>query len=96
VYVDQGWSGLALAALIFVPDLAMLGYLMNARAGAWIYNAFHVYTLPMMLLVGAFLAGQPVGMQIAVIWLAHIGADRMLGYGLKYESGFKDTHLQRV
>ncbi len=96
VYVDQGWSGLALAVLILAPDLAMLGYLANPRIGAWVYNVFHVYTLPLALLVGAFVAEQPVGMQIAIIWLAHIGADRLLGYGLKYESGFKDTHLQRV
>ena len=34
--------------------------------------------------------------QIALIWLAHIGVDRLLGYGLKYPTGFKDTHLQRV
>jgi hypothetical protein len=35
-------------------------------------------------------------MQIALIWLAHIGLDRMLGYGLKYPTEFKDTHMQHV
>jgi hypothetical protein len=26
----------------------------------------------------------------------HIGMDRALGFGLKYETDFKDTHLGRV
>jgi Domain of unknown function (DUF4260) len=34
--------------------------------------------------------------QVGLIWLAHIGIDRVLGYGLKYPTGFKDTHLSRV
>jgi hypothetical protein len=34
--------------------------------------------------------------QIALIWFAHIGTDRFLGYGLEYPTRFKDTHLQRV
>jgi hypothetical protein len=96
VYVHQEWSGLIFAALFLTPDLSMLGYLLNPRIGARTYNAAHVYALPLLLLVGAFLADQPTGMQIALIWLAHIGADRLLGFGLKYETDFKDTHLQRV
>ncbi len=96
VYADQAWSGWVFAALVLAPDLGMLGYLLNPRIGARTYNAVHVYALPLMLLVGAYLINHPVGMQIALIWLAHIGADRVLGFGLKYESDFKDTHLQRV
>jgi hypothetical protein len=31
-----------------------------------------------------------------LIWIVHIGMDRMLGFGLKYPTGFKETHLQRA
>jgi Domain of unknown function (DUF4260) len=37
-----------------------------------------------------------VAMAVALIWFAHIGMDRTVGYGLKYPTSFKDTHLQRV
>ncbi|MEF9606012.1 DUF4260 family protein, partial [Paracoccus sp. PXZ] len=30
------------------------------------------------------------------LWLAHVGFDRVLGYGLKLPSGFRDTHLGRI
>ncbi|MDD9911252.1 MAG: DUF4260 family protein, partial [Ahrensia sp.] len=33
---------------------------------------------------------------IALIWAAHISGDRALGYGLKYESNFKHTHLGKI
>ena len=34
--------------------------------------------------------------KLGLIWLAHIGMDRAIGYGLKYPTNHKDTHLQRV
>jgi hypothetical protein len=60
------------------------------------YNAVHTYVGPVALLAVGVLAGESVPTQIALIWLAHIGIDRTLGYGLKYPSGFKHTHLERV
>ena len=96
LYANQGWSGWAFAVLLLAPDLSAVGYLANPRVGARIYNVFHVYALPLALLVGAFLADYAAGMQVAAIWLTHIGMDRTLGFGFKYETGFKDTHLQRV
>ena len=96
LYGDQGWSGWVFAVLLFAPDLAMVGYMRDTRSGARIYNVFHFYALPLVLLIAAYLAGFAAGMQIAAIWLAHIGLDRVLGYGLKYDTAFKDTHLQRV
>ena len=86
------WFGL----LFLAPDVSMLGYLVNDRLGATIYNLFHTYTTPIALLCLPWLAGQASYAWLAVIWSAHIGFDRMLGYGLKYESAFKDTHLQRT
>jgi len=38
----------------------------------------------------------PQWIPYALIWLAHIGIDRALGYGLKYPTFFRDTHLQHV
>ena len=32
-------------------------------------------------------------MALALVWLAHIGLDRLLGMGLKYNDRFAHTHL---
>lgn len=74
----------------------MAGYLVNRRLGAAAYNLVHNYALPLLLLSGLLLAGEAAYVWPILIWLAHIGMDRMLGFGLKYETAFKDTHLQRV
>ena len=74
----------------------MAGYLAGPRAGAIAYDVVHTYVLPLGLAVAGVLAGSDLAVQLALIWLAHVGADRLLGYGLKYPTGFKDTHLQRV
>jgi hypothetical protein len=47
-------------------------------------------------MTGAFATAEPLILSIAMIWLAHIGFDRALGYGLKYASGFSSTHLGRI
>jgi len=61
-----------------------------------IYNAAHSYLAPMALMVTGFAASEPLILSIAMIWLAHIGIDRALGYGLKYSTGFGFTHLGRI
>ena len=77
-------------------DLAMLGYLGGPRVGAACYDAVHTYVGPVVLGAAGVLSGTDVATQLALIWLTHIGVDRVVGYGLKYPSDFKDTHLQRV
>ena len=94
-YFALGGHWLLFALLLFVPDVSMLGYLFSKKLGAYVYNLFHSYTLPAALLAFGFFVGQPL-VSIALIWFAHIGMDRMIGYGLKYRSNFKDTHLSRV
>jgi len=84
------------ALLFFTPDLSMLGYLANARAGATAYNFVHSYSLPMIMCAYAIVAGKPTLLPFGLIWTAHIGMDRLLGFGLKYPTQFRDTHLQRV
>ncbi|MCO5057683.1 MAG: DUF4260 domain-containing protein [Rhizobiaceae bacterium] len=91
---DGSW--LLFAVLILAPDLSMLGYLGGPRVGAVCYNALHTTVLPLALLVFGFYAGPPLWIHIALIWLAHIAIDRMLGYGLKFGSGFRDTHMGRI
>ncbi|HJU48715.1 MAG TPA: DUF4260 domain-containing protein [Gaiellaceae bacterium] len=96
VYFDQGQPWWLLLVLALAPDLAMVGYLAGPRAGAVSYDVAHTYALPVALGVYGLLAGQDRVMAVALVWLAHIGVDRLLGYGLKYPAAFKDTHLQRV
>ena len=81
------------AALILVPDLSFLAYLAGPRIGAALYNAFHTTTGPIVIALSDLALGTTLGVPVALIWSAHIGADRMLGYGLKYERGFGFTHL---
>jgi hypothetical protein len=93
-WADFPWWLLVVLAL--APDLAMLGYLAGPRIGATAYDLAHTYVLPVALAAIGVLADADTAVQIGLIWLTHIGVDRALGYGLKYPSGFKDTHLQRV
>jgi len=74
----------------------MVGYLFGRKAGALLYDAGHTYFAPGLLWIIASAGHVPWLVPSCVIWAAHIGFDRMLGYGLKYATGFKDTHLSRV
>jgi len=84
------------AILFLAPDLSFLGYLAGPRLGAIVYNTAHSYMAPMTLMVTGFAVESPLVLSIAMIWLAHIGIDRALGYGLKYNVGFGFTHLGRI
>lgn len=96
-YFLDGGGWLLFVVLFLAPDLSMAGYLVDARVGAATYNAVHTAFLPAALLVGAWYAGWALGVLLALIWLAHLGADRVVGYGLKYpDAEFSETHLQRV
>jgi hypothetical protein len=96
LYHAGGFRWWAFAALLLAPDLAMLGYLANLKIGAALYNSVHTEAGPVLLLVACVAVPLPVLQPYALIWLAHLGMDRMLGYGLKYPTRFKDTHLQHV
>lgn len=94
LFARGGHSWALFAALFLAPDLAFAAYLAGPRAGALAYDALHSWIGP--LVVGALLvaAGRPP--VLALVWGAHVGFDRMLGYGLKYATGFGDTHLGPV
>jgi hypothetical protein len=89
-------SWLLFATLFLAPDLSMLGYLGNPRVGADLYNFAHTLSVPFVMIGAGFLLGRWQIFPFALIWIAHIGLDRFLGYGLKYPTHFKDTHLQHV
>lgn len=93
-HMDGGW--LLLFLLLLAPDLSMLGYLGGSRSGAAAYNVVHSYLLPIALLTIAWTAQQHLLLLSALIWISHIGMDRMLGYGLKLEAGFQHTHLGTI
>lgn len=94
-YWTLGQSWWVFALMFFAPDLFMLGYLGGALTGALVYNLGHTYAAPALLAVLGVAVG-PLAFGIAAIWAAHIGFDRMMGYGLKLEEGFGVTHLGRV
>jgi hypothetical protein len=96
IYGHTGFSWLALVVLFLAPDLSMLAYLVGPRAGALAYNLVHTYALALPVALAGFALGSPVASTLGLILIAHIGFDRMLGYGLKYASGFGDTHLGRA
>ena len=78
------WDGVVgLRPLFFVPDLSFAAYLSGPRFGALVYNAAHSYLAPMAMMTSGFATASPLILSIAMIWLAHIGFDRALGYGLK-------------
>jgi len=92
--VGAGWG---LFLLLFLwPDLFMLGYLRNTSLGASLYNFAHIEAFPMLLAGVSYAQHRSTLLAFALIWLAHIALDRALGFGLKYPTVFKDTHLQRV
>lgn len=96
LYADQGFSWLAFLLLWLAPDVGALGYLAGNRVGAVGYDLTHFEGWPLLLGVAGVVAGADLAVQLALIWLSHVGIDRAIGYGLKYPSAFKDTHLQRV
>jgi hypothetical protein len=100
LYFDTGQPWLLFAILFLAPDLSFAGYLAGPRVGAVAYNAVHSYAGPLLLAVAALGADAggttAVTLAVALTWGAHIGFDRMLGYGLKYGTGFGETHLGQV
>jgi len=93
-HADYPWW--LLVALVLAPDLSMVGYLAGPRIGAAAYDAAHTYVLPVALAAIGLMVDADTAIQLGLIWLTHIGVDRAVGYGLKYPTDFKDTHLQRV
>jgi hypothetical protein len=96
IYRQTGAGWWQFALLFLVPDLSFLGYLAGPRNGALAYNCAHSLIGPLVLAASAQATGHAEFVPFAAIWTAHVGFDRMLGYGLKYGRGFGYTHLGRI
>lgn len=83
-------------ALILVPDLSMVGYLVNPKIGAWLYNFFHHKLLAVIVFVLGYYIDNQVFVLAGTILFAHSAMDRIFGYGLKYEDAFSNTHLGKI
>ncbi|MFP5406506.1 MAG: DUF4260 family protein, partial [Gammaproteobacteria bacterium] len=80
--------GVAPEAVLMVGDMPV-DMLVARRAGAQALGVAGGDGSVAAAAAVALLAGRPP--TLALVWAAHIGADRALGYGLKYGSGFGDT-----
>jgi hypothetical protein len=96
LYRSAGGTWGLLFLLFLWPDLSMYAYWINVQAGSALYNLVHTDAAALTLAAVAPHQHNPSALDFALIWLAHIGLDRALGYGLKYPTFFKDTHLQHL
>ena len=94
VHLHFSWWWLPVLFVAF--DASMAGYLIGNRAGAVCYNLAHAYVVPAVLLLSYVLTGERWCAFAGLLWAFHIAGDRVLGYGLKFVSGFQDTHLGRI
>ncbi|MCU1401252.1 MAG: hypothetical protein JWN62_4361 [Acidimicrobiales bacterium] len=92
-FATTGRSWWLVATVVLLPDLFMVGYLRGSRLGAVLYNVGHATVVPAALVGVGRWQHWPWLVGIAVVWLAHIGLDRLMGYGLKYGDHFQHTHL---
>jgi hypothetical protein len=91
---EGGW--ILFLVVLLAPDVSILGYARGTRVGAFVYNSFHTYLPPAVLVAAGLAVEARLPVLLGLIWFAHIGMDRMLGFGLKRTAGFRDTHLGRI
>ena len=82
--------------LFFAPDVGMVGYLVNNQVGAITYNLFHHKGVALGVAAAGYLLQEQVLISIGILLFTHSSFDRVFGYGLKYETGFKYTHLGEI
>ncbi|WP_035507441.1 DUF4260 domain-containing protein [Halobacillus karajensis] len=95
-YHILNFSWIVFALLLFTIDVSVLGYVIHEKAGSYIYNFFHSYLIPPILILISIQSSNDKLLMIGLIWMAHIGMDRMFGFSLKYPTGFKDTHFKKL
>lgn len=80
-------------ACLLLPDLSMVGYLVNPRLGALLYNFVHHKLVGIIILMVGFGMDESLLILVGIILFGHSAMDRIFGYGLKYNDDFKHTHL---
>ena len=96
IYAKLGMSWGNFGLYFLAPDLALLAYLAGPKVGAIFYNSTHSYIGALLCCALGLVYGQIPALAAGLIWVAHIGFDRALGYGLKYAIGFGHTHLGMI
>ena len=96
IFAHLPYAWWVLPATFLLPDLSMMGYVAGPRVGAFCYNLAHHKALALAVGIGGWVLGQPLLLLAGTILLFHSAFDRLLGYGLKYSTGFKDTHLSKI
>jgi len=91
---EQAWSLVPLTLLL--PDLTMIGYLGGPSLGSRLYNVGHSTALPAAIVALGWWQDRSLIVALGLVWVAHVGLDRLLGYGLKYGDHFQHTHLGRL
>ena len=92
-FANTGQPWWLVPVVLFLPDLAMAGYLGGTRIGAAAYNLAHATPIPVLVIGLGWWRHEPLTLALGTVWLAHIGMDRFMGYGLKYRDHFQHTHL---
>jgi hypothetical protein len=95
-YAQLGGDWLWLLPLLLLPDLSALGYLAGPVVGALVYDLVHNLVLGLGLVAVGLWLGLPWASLLGSVLVAHVGLDRLAGYGLKHPTGFRDTHMQRA
>lgn len=96
VYFKLEFSIWLFLLLLLVPDIFMLGYVINRKTGSYVYNIGHTYITPIIIALLYLYIDEKLLLQIALIWLAHISMDRTMGFGLKYSSDTDKTIIQKI
>lgn len=96
LYYHLRLNGWLFLLLILVPDLSMVGYMKSPAVGGALYNFAHNYGVPLLVLTTGWALASEVLIVVGLIWLAHCGMDRAVGYGLKYPTHFQHTHLGKI
>lgn len=92
-YDVSGGSWRLFFLLVLAPDVAMIAFVVGPRYGRRAYNAAHTYVAPVLLMAAGMGGQRKLLFDLALIWIAHIGLDRTIGYGLKLGGSFRQTHL---
>ena len=96
MYSNLGFGWGTFALLLLAPDLPLALYPMNKNLASVTYNLVHTIVLPILLALFSYFTDSSLGIQLSLIWLAHIGMDHAFGYGFKYLGHMKETHFSRV
>lgn len=94
LYLGYAWW--LFFALWLLPDISMLGYTINGKWGAIMYNLFHHQGIAVLIIGTGWYIGRNDAVLIGLVIFGHSAMDRVFGYGLKHFSGFQDTHLGRI